>query len=198
MTSASLPLGHRRVLADLMPGALVRDVALVVAVAALTALAAQVRIPIEPLSPVPITGSTFAVLLGAAALGPLRGSLAQALYVTVGIAGMPVFTGWSSGWAYFTGATGGYLVGFVVASVVVGALARRGLDRRVPGAAVAFAVGSVVIYLCGVPWLMYVTGMPLREALVAGAGVFVVGDLIKAAAAGALLPAAWRVAGRDV
>ncbi|HSJ45902.1 MAG TPA: biotin transporter BioY [Euzebyales bacterium] len=197
MTSASLPLGHRRVLADLMPGDLVRDVALVVAVAALTALAAQVRIPIEPLSPVPITGSTFAVLLGAAGLGPLRGSLAQALYVAVGIAGLPVFTGWESGWAYFTGATGGYLVGFIAASAVVGALARRGLDRRVPGAAVAFAVGSLVIYLFGVPWLMHVTGMPLREALIAGAGVFVVGDLIKAAAAAALLPAAWRFARDD-
>ena len=197
MTSASLPLGHRRVLADLIPGALVRDAVLVVAVAALTAVAAQVRIPIEPLSPVPITGSTFAVLLGAAALGPVRGSVAQALYVAVGIAGLPVFTGWESGWAYFTGATAGYLVGFIVASAVVGALARRGLDRRVPGAAVAFAVGSVVIYLFGVPWLMHVTGMPLREAVVAGAGVFVVGDLIKAAAAAALLPAAWRVARHD-
>lgn len=196
MTSASLPLGHRRVLADLVPGALLRDAVLVVAVAAITAVAAQVRIPIE-LSPVPITGSTFAVLLGGAALGPLRGSLAQALYVAVGIAGLPVFTGGASGWAYFTGATAGYLVGFVVASAVVGALARRGMDRRVPGAAVAFAVGSVVIYLFGVPWLIQVTGMPLREAVVAGAGVFVVGDLLKAAAAAALLPAAWRIARSD-
>lgn len=196
MTSASLPLGHRRVLADLVPGALLRDAVLVVAVAAITAVAAQVRIPIE-LSPVPITGSTFAVLLGGAALGPLRGSLAQALYVAVGIAGLPVFTGGASGWAYFTGATAGYLVGFVVASAVVGALARRGMDRRVPGAAVAFAVGSVVIYLFGVPWLMQVSGMPLREAVVAGAGVFVVGDLLKAAAAAALLPAAWRIARSD-
>lgn len=194
MTSASLPLGHRRVLADLVPGALLRDAVLVVAVAAITAVAAQVRIE---LSPVPITGSTFAVLLGGAALGPLRGSLAQALYVAVGIAGLPVFTGGASGWAYFTGATAGYLVGFVVASAVVGALARRGMDRRVPGAAVAFAVGSVVIYLFGVPWLMQVSGMPLREAVVAGAGVFVVGDLLKAAAAAALLPAAWRIARSD-
>lgn len=196
MTSASLPLGHRRVLADLVPGALLRDAVLVVAVAAITAVAAQVRIPIE-LSPVPITGSTFAVLLGGAALGPLRGSLAQALYVAVGIAGLPVFTGGASGWAYFTGATAGYLVGFVVASAVIGALARRGMDRRVPGAGVAFAVGSVVIYLFGVPWLMQVSGMPLREAVVAGAGVFVVGDLLKAAAAAALLPAAWRIARSD-
>lgn len=195
MTSASLPLGHRRVLADLIPGAALRDAALIVTVAALTAVAAQVRIVI-PMSPVPITGSTFAVLLGAAALGPLRGSLAQALYVVVGIAGLPVFTGAEGGWTYFTGATAGYLVGFVVASAVVGTLARRGLDRRVAGAAVAFAVGSGVIYLFGVPWLMVVTGMPWREAIVAGAGVFVVGDVLKAAAAAAVLPAAWRVVRR--
>lgn len=197
MTSASLPLGHRRVLADLIPGAVVRDAALVLAAAAVTAMAAQVRIPIEPLSPVPITGSTFAVLLGAAALGPLRGSLAQVLYLAVGIAGLPVFTGAESGWAYFTGPTAGYLVGFVISSAVVGVLARRGMDRRVPGAAVAFAVGTLVIYLCGVPWLMQVSGMPPGRAVVAGAGIFLIGDAIKAALAGALLPAAWRIARDD-
>lgn len=197
MTSVSMPLGRRKVLADLVPGARVRDIGLVLAVAAITAVAAQVRIPLEPISPVPITGSTFAVLLGAAALGPLRGSLAQVVYLVAGIAGLPVFTGGESGWAYFTGATAGYLVGFVVASVVVGALTRHGLDRRIPGAAVAFAAGSLVIYLLGVPWLMRVADMSLRDAIVRGAGVFLVGDLLKALAAGALLPAAWRVARRD-
>lgn len=195
MSTATL-LGRRKVLADLVPGAVARDVGLVLAVAALTALAAQVRIPL-PGSPVPITGSTFAVLLGAAALGPLRGSVAQAVYVALGLAGLPVFTNAESGVAYFTGATGGYLVGFVVASVVVGALARRGADRRVLGAASAFAAGSLVIYALGVPWLVRVTGMPLGEALWLGAGVFLAGDAIKAVAAGALLPAAWRVVRRD-
>ncbi|MBW3605528.1 MAG: biotin transporter BioY [Actinobacteria bacterium] len=189
-------LGRRKVLADLVPGAVARDVGLVLAVAGLTALAAQIRIPL-PGSPVPITGSTFAVLLGAAALGPLRGSIAQAVYVALGLAGLPVFTNAESGVAYFTGATGGYLVGFVVASVVVGALARRGAGRRMLGAALAFAAGSLVIYALGVPWLVRVTGMPLGEALWLGAGVFLAGDAIKALAAGALLPAAWRVARRD-
>ncbi len=196
MTTAPVPLDRRRVLADLVPGALVRDVGLVLAVAALTALAAQVRIPL-PGSPVPITGSTFAVLLGAAALGPLRGSLAQAVYVAVGLAGLPVFTNGSSGVSYAVGATGGYLVGFIAASAVVGMLARRGADRRMVGAATAFAVGSLVIYAFGVPWLMYVTGMPAGEALLRGAGVFLIGDALKALAAGALLPGAWRIAERD-
>lgn len=196
MTTAPLPLERRRVLADLLPGAAVRDVALVVAVAALTAIAAQIRIPL-PGSPVPITGSTFAVLLGAAALGPVRGSAAQALYVAVGLAGVPVFTGGGAGVTYAFGATGGYLVGFVVASAVVGALARRGADRRAWGAAVAFAIGSLVIYAFGVPWLIHVSGMPLRQALISGAGVFLLGDALKAAAAAALLPAAWRIVGRD-
>jgi biotin transport system substrate-specific component len=195
MSTASL-LERRRVLADLVPGALARDAGLVLAVVALTALAAQLRVPL-PGSPVPITGSTFAVLLGAAALGPLRGSIAQAMYVALGLAGLPVFTSGASGVEYFVGATGGYLAGFVLASVVVGELARRGADRRFLGAALAFAAGSLVIYALGVPWLIRVTGMPVGEALWQGAGVFLLGDAVKAAAAGALLPTAWRIARRD-
>ncbi|AEG45158.1 biotin transport system substrate-specific component [Isoptericola variabilis J7] len=194
MTSAALPLPTarpRRVLADVLPGTLVRDVALVVGVAALTALTAQLRIPIPGL-PVPVTGQTFAVLLGAAALGPLRGSLAQVLYVGVGLAGLPVFTGGASGWEAVAGASGGYLLGFVAASAAVGALARRGADRRVLSTVGAYAVGTAVIYACGVPWLAAVAGMPIGAALMAGAVVFLPGDAIKAAIAGALLPAVWR------
>lgn len=196
MSAASLPTGRRLVLADLLPGALVRDLGLIVAVAALTALLAQLRIPL-PGSPVPITGQTFAVLLGAAALGPLRGGAAQVLYVVLGASGLPVFTGGEAGLRYAFGPTGGYLVGFVAASLVVGALARRGADRRVTGAVAAFVVGTIVIYALGVPWLRAVTGMPLAAALWNGAGVFVLGDVVKALAAGALLPAAWRLAERD-
>jgi biotin transport system substrate-specific component len=194
MTSAALPLPlarPRRVLADVLPGSLVRDVALVVGVAALTALAAQLRIPIPGL-PVPVTGQTFAVLLGAAALGPLRGSLAQLLYVAVGLVGLPVFAGGATGWEAVAGASGGYLLGFVAASAVVGALARRGADRRVVTTVGAYAAGTLVIYAIGVPWLAAVAGMPVGAALMAGAVVFLPGDAIKAALAGALLPAVWR------
>jgi biotin transport system substrate-specific component len=187
---------ERRVLADLLPRTLVRDIGLVIAVAALTALAAQVRIPV-PGSPVPITGQTFAVLLGAAAVGPLRGSLAQVLYLLVGILGVPVFTGGEAGFEVMTGATGGYIVGFVLASAVVGALARRGADRRPVGAVVAFVAGTAVIYAIGLPWLMATTGMSFGPALAAGVTPFLFGDALKALAAGALLPGAWRLVERD-
>ncbi|RPF20065.1 biotin transporter BioY [Myceligenerans xiligouense] len=203
MTSLAFPLvprtNPRRVLADLIPAessrarAIARDVTLVVAVAAITALAAQIRVPIPGL-PVPITGQTFAVLLGAAALGPLRGTAAQVLYVGVGLVGFPVYAGGGAGAEVLLGASGGYLIGFVAASAVVGALARRGLDRGVLGTVLAFAAGSAVIYAIGVPWLAVVAGMSPGEAFAAGAGVFLIGDAIKAALAGVLLPAAWRLA----
>ncbi|GAA1710771.1 biotin transporter BioY [Isoptericola hypogeus] len=199
MTAAALPLAPARrrdpsgrVLADLVPGALARDVTLVVAVAVLTALAAQVVVPVPGL-PVPLTGQTFAVLLGAAALGPWRGAAAQAVYLGAGVVGLPVFAGASSGWESVAGATGGYLVGFVVAGVVVGALARRGADRRVLSTAGAYALGSLTVYAVGVPWLAVSTGMPAGAALLTGAVVFLPGDAIKAALAAALLPSAWRL-----
>ena len=162
--------------------------------AALTALAAQIRFPL-PFTPVPITGQTFAVLLAGAALGSRLGAASQALYLAAGIVGLPVFTGTESGWETFTGATGGYLVGFVVAAAVVGALAERHHDRSILTAVPAFLTGTVIIYVLGVAWLMQVTGWDLAEALVGGVAPFVVGDLIKAAAAGALLPAAWKLTG---
>lgn len=199
MTTLAFPLvprsNPRRVLADLLPGTVARDIALVLGVAALTALAAQIRIPVPGLA-VPITGQTFAVLLGAAAIGPVRGALAQALYLTVGLVGLPVFTGGASGVEVVFGASGGYIVGFVVASFVVGALARRGLDRGVLGTVLAFAAGTAVIYAIGVPWLAVSTGMSPLDALMAGAVVFLVGDALKAALAGVLLPGAWRLTER--
>lgn len=201
MTSLSLPLvpstNPRQVLADLIPArgsrgrAIARDVTLVVAVAALTALAAMVRIPIPGLA-VPITGQTFAVLLGAAALGPLRGTAAQLLYVGVGLTGVPVFAGAEGGVQVVFGATGGYLIGFIAASAVVGALAKRGLDRGVLGTVLAYAAGTLVIYAFGVPWLAVTTGMAAGAALMSGAVVFLVGDVIKALLAGVVLPSAWR------
>ncbi|HEV6955288.1 MAG TPA: biotin transporter BioY [Promicromonospora sp.] len=200
MTTLAFPLvprsNPRRVLADLLPGTVARDVALVVGVAALTAVAAQLRVPIPGL-PVPVTGQTFAVLLGAAAIGPVRGALAQALYLAVGLVGLPVFTGGASGVEVVLGASGGYIVGFVLASLVVGALARRGLDRGVLGTVLAFGAGTATIYAVGVPWLAVTTGMGAGEALMAGAVVFLAGDAIKAVLAGVVLPGAWRLTGAD-
>lgn len=178
------------VLVDALPGALVRDAIAVTAAVVLTALSAQVVIPL-PFTPVPLTGQTFAVLLTGAALGTGRGALAQGLYVGVGLAGAPVFADGSHGIDLLFGATGGYLIGFVAAAAVVGALARRGMDRRVVTTAVAFVIGSAVIYLFGATGLALSADLGPAQAFELGVRPFLVGDLVKAAVAGGLLPAAW-------
>lgn len=161
----------------------------VVAVAALTAAAAQWRIPLWP---VPVTGQTFAVLLGGAALGWRAGGAAQLLYLAVGAAGVPVFTDGASGLAYLTGPTAGYLVAFPLAAALVGRLAERRADRRFWSMVGAFLAGSAVIYLGGVTGLVLLLDMTVPEAITAGVIPFLVGDAIKAAAAGLLLPSAWK------
>jgi biotin transport system substrate-specific component len=193
--SALTPALRRPVLADLLPRTLVANLTLVVGAALLTAASAQVFVPL-PFSPVPISGQTFAVLLTAAALGPGRAVLAQGLYILLGVAGLPFFTGASSGVQVLAGATGGYIVGFVLAAAVVGWLARRGLDRTPWGTAAAFALGSVVIYAVGVPWLALVAGVSLGQALTMGLVPFLVGDAVKALLAAGLLPGAWSLVRR--
>lgn len=185
---------NRAVLADLVPGTLARDVALVIGAALLTALCAQVRIPL-PFSPVPLTGTTFAVLLTAAALGPIRGVAGQALYLVLGLAGLPFFTGGESGVQYALGPTGGYLAGFLLAAWLVGLCARRGLDRSALGTAAAFALGTLAIYVLGATWLAAVAGLSIVQAFALGVAPFLLGDALKALLAAGLLPAAWRLVG---
>jgi biotin transport system substrate-specific component len=182
-----------RVLADLLPGALLRDVLLIVGAAAFTGLCAQVSIPL-PFTPVPITLQTFAVLLAGAALGPWRGGAAMLLYLVAGVAGVPWFAEQGSGYAF---ASFGYIVGFIVAAIVVGAFASRGADRSVGGTVAIMVLGNLIIYAFGVPWLMAATGMPLLVGLEQGLWPFVLGDALKIALAAGLLPAAWRLAGRQ-
>jgi biotin transport system substrate-specific component len=182
---------RRRVLADLVPGALVRDVALVVAAAVLTGIAAQISIPL-PFTPVPISLQTFTVLLAGAALGPIRGGLSMLLYLGAGVAGAPWFSDQQSGWEF---ASFGYIVGFVVAAVVVGAMARRGTDRTVLGAVWLMALGNLVIYAIGVGWLANWLAVDLPTALEYGVWPFLIGDALKIALAAGLLPGAWKLAG---
>ncbi len=164
---------------------------LVIGFAFLTALAAQIRIPL-PFTPVPITGQTFAVLLSGAVLGGRAGASSQGLYVLLGLV-FPFYAGGASGWTYATGATGGFLVGFVVAAWIVGTLAERKQDRSIVTAVPAFLTGSVVIYLLGVPWLANVVGVSWTRAVELGLAPFVIGDLAKVALAGIALPAAWKL-----
>ncbi len=159
------------------------------------ALAAQIVIAL-PFTPVPITGQTFAVVLVGGALGAVRGAASLSLYLILGLVGVPVYHEGGSGWDVVSGATGGYLIGFVLAAALTGLLAERRWDRRLSSSIAAMLTGNVVIYLIGVPWLAAVADLGLEPALEQGLYPFVVGDLVKLYLAGALLPAAWKLVDR--
>lgn len=187
MTSIAAPT----VLADRLVAqrSVVTDVALVAAGVALTALLAQVAIPLWP---VPITGQTLAVLVVGASLGAARGATSLAVYAILGAAGMPIFSEQSSGLAVLAGPTGGYIVGFVLAAALTGWLAERRWDRRFLGAAVAMTAGTVVTFAIGLPWLAVATGGSLEQVLAWGLVPFIPGGIVKAVVAAAILPLAWR------
>ena len=164
----------------------VRSLALVVAFSLLTALAAQVVIPL-PL--VPITGQTFAVLLTGALLGSRLGALAMIAYLVEGASGLPFFYAGRGGFQHLLGPTAGYLWSFPVAAFLVGLLAERGWDKRYLSAAAAMFLGSVVILVSGWAWLARF--MPASVALNEGVTRFLVGDVVKIALAAAVLPSGW-------
>lgn len=190
MSALSLP---RPVLVDAIPGGRVRDALLVSSGTLLVAASAQVAVPLG-FTPVPLSLQTFAVLLVAASFGPLRAAASMALYLLVGMAGVPWFTDQTAGWQF---ASFGYVVGFLAAALVVGALARRGADRTVARSVGLMVAGNLVIYTFGVPVLMLVAGLDLATALSLGVLPFLIGDAIKIALAAGLLPAAWRLVGED-
>jgi biotin transport system substrate-specific component len=162
----------------------------------LVALSAQVSFHL-PGTPVPISGQTFAVLLVGSAYGATRGVATIALYLLVGIVGLPVFSSGTSGWEQVSGATGGYLVGMLVAAGVAGLLAQRGLDRKISSAVASMLTGNVVIYVFGLAWLYHeLPHATFASTLEAGLYPFVVGDLLKVYLAGALLPGAWSLVRR--
>ncbi|MGW3143858.1 biotin transporter BioY [Streptomyces sp. NPDC001177] len=180
------------VLADLLPASRVRDLALVAGGAALTGLAAQISVPV-PGSPVPVTGQTFAALLVGTSLGAGRGFLSLALYAFAGVVGVPWFASGTSG----SGAVSfGYILGMILASTLVGALARRGADRSVLRMAGTMLLGEAIIYAVGVPYLAYAADMPASTAIANGLTPFLIGDALKAALAMGLLPAAWKFANK--
>ncbi|MER6223265.1 biotin transporter BioY [Streptomyces sp900105755] len=179
------------VLADLLPASRVRDAALVAGGAALTGLAAQIAVPV-PGSPVPVTGQTFAALLVGTALGARRGLLSLTLYALAGLAGVPWFASGTSG----VSVSFGYILGMMLASAVVGALARRGADRGVLRMAGTMLLGEALIYAVGVPYLAYAADMSASAAVAAGLTPFLIGDAVKAALAMGAVPAAWKLVGK--
>ncbi len=198
MATASMPALPARplVLADLVPGAKARDAALVGFGVLFTALLAQVAVPV-PGSPVPITGQTLAVVLTAAALGPVRGVAVQALYIAAALVGLPFYSEASGGVDVVLGATGGYVVGFLPAAYLIGLAARRGADRNPLKAVPLFVAGQAVIFAVGVPWLALSAGMSAGQALDAGFYPFILGGVVKAAVAAIVLGTAWKFARRS-
>lgn len=189
MSSHAPSLGAPQVLADLLPGDRIRDAALSIGFAVAIALSAQFAFTL-PFTPVPITGQTLVVLLGAIALGRGRAGVGSAAYATLGVMGVPWF-------AVTGGTTLGYVVGFVVASVVVGWIADRGYARRPLTVAGAMIVGNLVIYAFGASVLAAVLSLGVVGAWSAGVAPFLIGDAVKIAIAVALVPTAWRLLSRD-
>lgn len=180
-----------------------RHIGLVVVGTLLIVLASRVVVPV-PGSPVPVTGQTFAVLLVGGALGARRGAMSALLYLVLGLF-LPVYAGGASGpdtivtvdaGRIVLGATGGYLVGFVVAAAVVGWLAELGWDRSLGGAVLAMIVGNAIVYALGVPWLAIATDLRFSQAIGQGLTPFLLGDGLKIVLAGALFPFAWWLVGR--
>jgi biotin transport system substrate-specific component len=183
------------VLADLMPSTRTRTALLVLAGAGFIGALAQVSVPL-PFTPVPLTMQPLAALVVGAALGWRRGSAALLLYLAAGLAGLPWYADHSAGLSVLLSANGGYLVGFVVAAAVVGALACHGADRTPVRTFATMLVGSAMIYAVGVPWLMADLHVGLAPGIALGFTPFWVGDLLKSALAGVLLPGAWALARR--
>ncbi len=172
-----------------------RNAGLVVAGAAVILLTSRIYMTL-PGTPVPFTLQNLGVLIVGGALGLRRGALAGALYLLLGVVGLPVFAEARGGYSVVLGATGGYLVGFVLASAFVGRLAELGWDRRLGGALGATILGTTVIYVVGVPWLALTTGMSAGDAIAKGLVPFIAADVAKLVAAAVLFPAAWWVVGR--
>ncbi len=177
--------------------AVLRNIVLAVAGAALMTIAAKIRIPFYP---VPMSMQTFVVLTLGMAYGWRLGGATFALYLAEGALGLPVFAGTPEkgiGLAYIMGSTGGYLIGYVLAAMAVGWLAERGWDRSVVRTAGAMLIGNAIIYIPGLLWLggLYGWDKPILEW---GLTPFLLGALVKLALATAVLPLAWKLLARPM
>lgn len=202
MSTISLAYGRPTLADRIFSRSLVTDIILIAAGTALTSILAQIAIPLWP---VPITGQTFAVLFVGATLGVVRATLSMVLYLAIGLLGLPVFAPQANGThitglAALIGPTGGYLIGFILASAFVGWLAQREWDRKWLRTLLAFVGGTVLIYAVGLPWLYVALSnlhVPnaLQATLTGGLYPFLIGDALKAIFAAILLPLVWRLTG---
>jgi biotin transport system substrate-specific component len=181
----------RPTLADrIFARSVVTDLALIASGTALTALSAQVIIPMYP---VPFTMQTFVVLIVGSTLGTTRGTLSMLLYAVLGLVGLPIFGGASSGAAVLFGASGGYIIGFIFAAALTGWLAQSNWDKKFLGAAVSFVAGGVVIFAFGLMGLSMSLHLGLQDTLAGGLYPFAITEVLKAALATALIPSTWKL-----
>ncbi|HEV7744573.1 MAG TPA: biotin transporter BioY [Pyrinomonadaceae bacterium] len=187
-TAYQQPSSDTLIGAALSPLDWTRSVSLAVVFSLLTALAAQIVIPIGP---VPITAQTFAVLLTGALLGSRLGAMAMIAYLLEGGVGLPFFYGGHGGIAHLFGPTGGYLVAFPAAAFITGAFAENGWDKRLVTAVAAMFVGSIVILLAGWAWFSLVMHTPMLVAFKLSVLPHIPGDIIKILLAAAVMPTGW-------
>lgn len=173
----------------------VRNILLVIGGVALLTLAAKIRVPMWP---VPVTMGTFAVLTIGAVYGARLAGVTLLAYLALGMAGVAVFAGDTAGLAYMTGPTAGYLIGYLVAVILVGALAERGWSRSVPAMLGALVLGNIVIYAFGLPWMAYLFLADKGADWVISWGMtnFLLGDALKLALAALLVPTLWKLTQR--
>ncbi len=172
----------------------IKQVAMVVLGIAALAILAKIKIPMWP---VPVTMGTFAVLTIGAAYGPRLGLATILGYMIIGALGFDVFassTAENFGLEYMMGGTGGYLVGYVMATLALGWAARAGWDRSILWMALAMLIGNALIYVPGLLWLgqLYGWDKPILEW---GLTPFLIGDALKLGLAALLLPGLWKLLG---
>jgi biotin transport system substrate-specific component len=166
----------------------------------LTALAAQVSVPL-PFTPVPFTLQPMVVLLGGAALGARLGASSQALYLLLGLIGLPVFAAspvLPQGAARLVGPTAGFLLSYPLAAFVAGYLAERRYDRQYLTSLAAMTAGLAIVFAGGLSWLAYgPSALGLSAAVATALTPFLLADLVKLCLAAGVLPAVWRFVGRE-
>lgn len=161
------------------PRTAVKDMVFTAMFAALIAVCSIISIPIGE---VPVTLQTFAICLTAAMLGWKRGTLAVFIYILLGAIGVPVFAGMSGGIGILAGPTGGYIIGFILTSLIVGFAADPWARKALP-LAIAMVAGVLACYVTGTIWFMVVTGMGLVESLMLCVVPFLLFDAAKIALA---------------